>query len=248
MIDWRGIREFVRSDPVLKWFFLPLTVAPFALLLWGWLGGVVLAVTGTQFWQDATGTPQGAGAVLGIIGGGATLTAGALFNAWLARHRDDRRREQEAKALAAALHADMLAAITVVGHLLGCVEAYFNSDDKKGLVNEFDTARELWTIETPVYRANLARLGILGPRIDNIAVSGFQLAAKQTRIILHNLYSAGGRDGDGKDTLDAIHEHLMLLRRAADALRKRAGRPPDKNTKKVEQFEADEIEDAVIRG
>lgn len=237
MPGWRTFRKFVRDvhdlvrdDWLFMWFLGPVTVTVLALILWvSWLSDVVQAIAGSNRWAMLTNTPQG----LAILAGFATLTIGHMINAWLTRRRDDRLREEEALALAAALQADMLAAITVVGHMREVVDAHFDSDNETLLVSDYEIAKKIWAVETPVYRANLSRLGILGAKVDSLAVTGFRLVAKQTQIILHNLYVAGARDGDGEKVISDIYKNLAIFRIAAEELRQRAGRPPDKNTEIV---------------
>lgn len=190
MIDWRGIRDFVRGDPVLKWFFLPLTVAPFALLLWGWLGGVVLAITDSEFWMLATGTERGAGVVLGIIGGGATLTAGHILNAWLTRRRDDRLREEKAKALASALGSEFQQIGLMIENLLD--NYAIGQEGNDGMPAGLEAALSFWMPNQPVYKASVGTIGILGPYLCGKIVGTAEGAHSTILFVLHNIYNEDG--------------------------------------------------------
>lgn len=84
-----------------------------AVTTFSWLIGVVmLSDTGPgEFLRFAVSTPVAAGSVLGIVGGFVAIVIGALFNAWATRRRDDRLREQEARALADALQGELSAVL-----------------------------------------------------------------------------------------------------------------------------------------
>jgi hypothetical protein len=156
------------------------------------------------------------------------------------RERDAELREREAKALAAILHAELLAHLLVADHLFEALEKHFEGDGRDYLPSDYEAAILVWAMEFPVYRANLARLGILGANLEPDVVATIQRAETRMALTLHNLYQAGSRAGDGQKDIAAIFDIDREMREAAERLRVRAGVPPDKNSELVEEIKAEE--------
>lgn len=172
MPGWRGIcdfardiRELVRGDWLFMWFLAPVTGTLLALILWlSWLSDVVLAITGSERWGMLTNTPEG----LAIIAGFAALTAGHMLNAWMTRRRDDRLREQEKCALAAALSAEF----DVLGNGIMILRAQITRQHEYGEAAPV----ALWKPPTEIFKNNTERLGLLGARMARHVTNVSELA------------------------------------------------------------------------
>ncbi len=133
--------------------------------------------TNLQNWQS------GVGAFWGALFGLGAILIGALFNADLNRKRDDRLREEETRALAASIHAELIASAWIVSHLNNQIEiirkAYSDAPDPAKFQKRVAAAQADLTAPTfDVFKANLDRIGLLGaPTATNLVASvNFALA------------------------------------------------------------------------
>lgn len=227
MPGWRGIcdfardiRELVRGDWLFMWFLAPVTGYLLALILWfSGLEATVAAIAGSDRWTMLTHTPQG----LAIIFGFAALTVGHMFNAWLTRRRDDRLREQEARALASILAAELATAWgNAQNFLVGC-QNFKNTAGEKGLPRHRDDAAANWLPEFQAVAANLTRMGILGAELDAMTLGATAGLRGQIQVALLNAYISGDAALPEKAVLAGVNEWADDVRNLVNILRARAG-------------------------
>ena len=133
----------------------------FAVVLAALFAGPLLI----HFWPAIEALSGGGAAFLGALVGaaaglGAILT-GALYNAKLNRDRDDRLREQEAKAIAVALRAEIIALMSDAETRLDFLQDFREAAAVLKIVDiaRFDLPAK------PMYANNTYRLGRLGDRV-----------------------------------------------------------------------------------
>lgn len=143
-------------------------IPPLGLILFE--GSESLAVL--KDWQS------GVGAFWGALFGLGAILIGALFNADLNRRRDDRLREQEARALAAALRAEISAAAADIYH------AYQICRDSGDTLppDARDKEMLLSYLGFPVYDAAATKLGLLD---ENLAGDVVKFYRSAKRAIIH---------------------------------------------------------------
>ena len=193
----------------------------------------VLALAGFLVWAglDPVWQPRFAqfppviGALLGPFLGLMAILLGALYNAKLNRDRDDWLREQEAQSLAAALHAEMLASLMILEHMLDTVKNHGRKGGG-GLPDDYDAARNVWTLKMPVFKANLARLGILGGTLDSNVMLLVQRMETQSAMSIYNLYMVKDHKSACEDAIVHVEQTIKVIKKTAEALRKYAQVPP----------------------
>lgn len=234
MPGWRGIceftrdvRELVRDSWLFMWFLAPVTVTFLALILWqNGLGDLYQAVIDSEFWRLATDTERGAGVMLGIIGGFATLTAGHMINALLTRRRDVQLREQDARALASLLAAEFKGAWNTAQHFRASCLVHETTGGDFGLPPQLDTASAFWLPEFKALDANLARMGILGAELDGEVLRVAAGIRRKIQISLASTYTPKLAAPPSVEDLAALKTWIINLDKMTGKLRARAGLSP----------------------
>lgn len=145
------------------------------LLFFGTMAGVVVltyVLVGVGLdpaWQaKLTKFPDAIGALIGPFFGLVALMFGALYNAKITRDRDDRQREQEKCALAAALSAEF----DVLGNGMRILRAQIARQHAYGEAAPV----ALWKPPTEIFKNNTNRLGLLGTRMTRDVTNVSELA------------------------------------------------------------------------
>lgn len=131
-------------------------------LVWGGLDPV---------WQPRLASfPPVVGTLLGPFLGLMAILLGVLYNAKITRGRDDRLREQERQAVAAAIHGELIATalglkflkqqLAVIAKHAGMENAVVMDDKLAALQTD------LWRPNFDTYLAALPRLGLIGPELS----------------------------------------------------------------------------------
>ncbi len=126
-------------------------------------------------WQNAiTGVLGFAGIIIAAVIGFHGIKHAQLTNGRLARERDAELRNQEAKALAAALSGELYTIARYSRAHLGLIDSriewWKKQADEKGIPHEqYEIKSRIIglypVIETPIFEANASRLGLLGPSL-----------------------------------------------------------------------------------
>ena len=127
------------------------------------------AILGNPAWSGST-LYAGIKDFQTVIGGGLAL-AGIWLGFYGNRRRDKRLRRQEARALALALYAELVAALTTCNAFIGQTKAALaKSYDNKWLDQEIFGTNFGPRVRTKVFEANVDKLGLLGEPLVGAAV------------------------------------------------------------------------------
>ncbi len=129
------------------------------------LAALIIGSVLIQFWPVIEALSGGAAAFLGALVGAAAglgaILVGALYNAKLNRRRDDRLRDEETRAIAAALRAEMHALEQFVTRGLRSINEWHESAHPISVaeLTNFDIA------EQTIFESLANKLGLLGTEL-----------------------------------------------------------------------------------
>lgn len=158
-------------------------------------------------WQaELTKFPDAIGALIGPFFGLVALMLGALYNAKITRDRDDRLLEQETRALAAALAAEMNSTCDALTLLIIQIDEFRPGDTTR--------ANDLWRPDFPVFKGNIGRIGHLGAALDdkvvNIVFAITQTVEFATRTILNTEYDRA-KIKERMEVIKSLHDITFKL-------------------------------------
>ena len=177
-------------------------------------GMLILAIVSgiTTYWNDIILMPASAAAFLGALagagGGLLAIILGALFNAELNRHRDDRLRRKDTAALMKALASEMKAiSITARAH------AKFLGNLREGaLVAAF---RMLEPAKAPIFEANADKIGWI-PDLPRDGILFAIISRETVSATIHTIASAPAENQISAEKCVIVAKHFEVLAKAAD--------------------------------
>jgi MFS family permease len=161
-------------------------------------GTLILAIVSgvTTYWNDIVSLSGSAAAFLGALagagGGLLAIILGALINAELNRHRDDRLRREEIAALMKALASEMKAISTTAQ-----MAAEFLREQAEGF--ERFGFRILEPARTPVFEANAEKIGWIPDRPRDLLIGA--IINREVLLVRVRFIASG----PGENRVNAVH-------------------------------------------